>query len=127
MIYLDFYRQSSTLGLLFLPQLSINILFSSSNLYLLRPTHSVNSQVLTFQCRHSFDATRRSEATKDLLRRNRSVRHDGRASPTKNVALRMSIIHVVTFVTCWTPYLVSDVTIDAPLHRRLVVKLDKWL
>ena len=63
--------------------------------------------VLFFQCRSSFDASRRAETTKDLLRRNRSVRHDGRASPTKNVALRMSIIHVVTFVTCWTPYLVS--------------------
>ena len=78
-----------------------------------KPHHDHNKRlpISSFQGRSSsFDVPRRAEGKKqDLLRRNRSVRHDGLGgrTQTKNVALRMSMIHVLTFVTCWTPYLVS--------------------
>ena len=41
-----------------------------------------------------------------FLRRNQTVRRSGRPGRTQNVALRMSCMHVVAFVACWTPYLV---------------------
>ncbi len=48
----------------------------------------------------------------------RSVKH--RHRPSKNVALRMSMIHVLTFVTCWTPYLVSIMALHS--KQRLCVQ-----